>query len=136
MKRIMLAVVAASAILCLGLSVASCGRNGTEGTGTIPETLKESAGKNIDELTGQLEEQLTQYDRSIAELTAQARVVGGQTQQEIDKNVEMLKAQREDATKKLEELKSLKSTTFEDILRYAGLEEIYKKIASIRDLFR
>jgi hypothetical protein len=33
-------------------------------------------------------------------------------------------------------MKSLQSTTFEDVLRYLGLEEAYKRISGVVNLFQ
>ncbi len=131
--RLQLAVL----VLSVGLAFGACQKKEpTAPGGLLSDLQKEYGSKSAGELISQFEGQLNEYDRTISELTAQARGLDGQAKEEINKNVEAFKTQRDEAVKRIEDLKSPGSTTFGDVLRYVGLEEAYKKIIEVVNLFR
>jgi len=130
-------LLAAMFVLGMGLVFAACEKETmTDKGGLLSDLQKEYGSKSVEELLGDFETQLGRYDRTINELTAQARFMEGQAREVLDKNVETLKSERDGVATRIEELKSLRSTTLEDVLRYLGLEETYKKINEVVDLFQ
>ena len=123
----------------------SCGENSgktPENLGEIPGYIDETIKNQQDELSKQLETQLNDYDKSIADLKAQVEGLSGQAKDELNKKIELLETQKgdlnkqlEDLKKQAEDLKNLPGTAFEDFLKSIGLDGIYKDIRSIVDSF-
>jgi uncharacterized protein HemX len=122
-------------VITVGLFVCGC-QNNESATKTLSDLQKQYGAKSTEELINQFETQLQQYDRTISELTAQAQVLDEKSTEELNKQIETVKTQRDEALAQLDKIKSIRENFFEEALKYLGLEETYKTITGIINLFQ
>jgi peptidoglycan hydrolase CwlO-like protein len=145
LKKVRLFSLPALAVLLSIGVITSCG----QGNQTTPENLgkvSEFANENVqmqkEKNIKQIEAQLSQYNKSIEDLKSQAPGLEGQARDELNKKIEMLEKQTgelnkqvQDLNKTIEIVKDLPNTALEEILKYFGLDQIYKNIQSILKTF-